>query len=268
MDSLDLLHAAAAFVAAFLAGTINAVAGGGTLITFPILLWLGLDSKVANATSTVALYPGLFGGLWGYRRDVRGAGNTPARLGAISLIGGAVGAWLLIKTPTNLFDALIPFLILFATLLFMVQEYITRFIRKDDAMPNTEATIKPRSAWWMTAGMLVQFCSAIYGGYFGAGNGILMLTLLGFLGFRDIHQANGIKNFLAICLNTVAVVLFSISGMVRWWEALIMATGAIAGGYFGARTAQRFGKRFVRRAVVGIGLTITFVMLWRLRHQV
>lgn len=273
MDSLDLLHAAAAFVAAFLAGTINAVAGGGTLITFPILLWLGLDSKTANATSTVALYPGLFGGLWGYRRDVRGAGSTPARLGAISLVGGAVGAWLLIKTPTNLFDRLIPFLILFATLLFMAQEYITRFIRKGGAMPNVEATMKDatpitRSAWWMTAGMFVQFCSAIYGGYFGAGNGILMLTLLGFLGFRDIHQANGVKNFLAICLNTVAVVLFSVSGMVRWWEALIMAVGAIAGGYFGARTAQRFGKRFVRRTVVAVGLTITFVMLWRLRHQV
>ncbi len=192
----------------------------------------------------------------------------------ISLIGGAVGAWLLIKTPTNLFDALIPFLILFATLLFMAQEYITRFIRKGDATSGNEAAIqdkaipKPRSAWLTTVGTCVQFCSAIYGGYFGAGNGILMLTLLSFLGFRDIHQANGIKNFLAICLNTVAVVLFSISGMVRWQEALIMATGAIAGGYFGARTAQRFGKRFVRRAVVGIGLTITFVMLWRLRHQV
>ncbi len=262
MNSLDLLYAAAAFVAAFVAGAINAIAGGGTLVTFPVLLWLGLDSKVANATSTVALYPGLFGGLWGYRREMSGSGNIVARLGVISVIGGAVGAWLLIKTPTNLFDALIPFLILFATLLFMTQEYITRFMRGGETTPTA------RSGWWTTAGTFVQFCSAIYGGYFGAGNGILMLTLLSVLGFRDIHQANGIKNFLAICLNTIAVVLFSISGMVRWWEALIMAAGSIAGGYFGARMAQRLGKGFVRRAVVCIGLTITFVMLWRLRGQI
>ncbi len=257
MNSIDLLHAAAAFAAAFVAGAMNAIAGGGTLVTFPILLWLGLDSKVANATSTVALYPGLYGGLWGYRQEMANSRASLLRLGIPSLFGGALGAWLLVKTPTNVFDTLVPFLILFATLLFMAQESINRFFK----LGEVERT--PTTSWWLMA-MMVQFCSATYGGYFGAGNGIMMLALLSVLGFGNIHQANGIKNFLAICLNTVAVFLFSASGLVRWREALIMAAGAIAGGYLGANTARRVGKQFVRRAVVTIGLTITVVMLWRL----
>jgi len=257
MNFYQFIGLAAAFAAAFCAGAVNAIAGGGTLLTFPLLLWLGLDSKTANATSTVALYPGLFGGLFGYRHEMKDSRTALIRLGVPSLIGGAFGAWLLVKTPTLTFDMLVPFLILFATLLFMAQESINRILNLGDIEQQ-------RSTVWWAGALALQFCSAIYGGYFGAGNGILMLAILSVLGFSNIHRANGIKNFMAICLNTVAVMLFSVSGMVRWREASVMAVGAIAGGYLGANVARRLGKTFVRRAVVCVGLTMAALMLWRL----
>ena len=118
--------------------------------------------------------------------------------------------------------------------------------------------------WWAAA-MAFQFFSAVYGGYFGAGNGILMLAAMALLGLHDIHRANGIKNFLGICINGIAIVTFAFSHLVSWPQALLMAVAASAGGYFGARTARRVGRVFIRRAIVGIGFAITIVMLWRMR---
>jgi uncharacterized protein len=252
-----LLHGLIMFAAAFVAGVVNSIAGGGTLITFPVLLWLGLDPKVANATSTVALWPGLFGGLWGFRREIANSRRILVRLGLTSVIGGAIGAALLIITPSETFARLVPFLIFFATVLFMLQEPISKRLGTENPDENR------RVRWWLGA-IIFQFFSSIYGGYFGAGNGILMLAALGLLGLSDIHRANGIKNFLGICINSVAVVLFIISKLVYWPDALLMAVAAIAGGYFGASTARRMGRIFVRRAVITIGLVIGFVMLWRL----
>ena len=246
------------FAAAFVAGAMNSIAGGGTLITFPILLWLGLDPKVANATSTVALWPGLFGGLYGFRREMDNSRSILIRLGATSVIGGAVGAALLIATPSETFARLVPFLIFFATVLFMLQEPISKRLGA-----GTGAEEQKRARWWLGA-IIFQFFSSIYGGYFGAGNGILMLAALGLLGLSDIHRANGIKNFLGICINSVAVLSFALSKLVYWPAALLMAVAAIAGGYFGASAARRMGRRFVRRTVITIGLVIGFVMLWRL----
>src|SRR5438876_3953564 len=245
------------FVAAFTAGVINAIAGGGTLITFPMLIWLGLDPKVANATSTVALWPGLFGGLFGYRRELENSSTILLRLGTTSVIGGAIGAWLLIWTPSPTFARLVPFLILFATLLFMAQGSINRRLRLQPIVAE------PKTLWWLGA-MVFQFFSAIYGGYFGAGNGIWMLAAMGLLGLHDIHRANGIKNFLGICINSVAVLAFSITHLVVWPRALFMAVAALLGGYFGDRTAQRVGQTFILRAIVAIGLGITIVMLRRM----
>lgn len=256
MDT-TLLHGLIMFAAAFVAGVMNSIAGGGTLITFPILLWLGLDPKVANATSTVALWPGLFGGLWGFRREMDNSRSILVRLGITSVVGGAVGAGLLIATPSATFARLVPFLIFFATVLFILQEPISRRLGTGTAAEH------PRARWWLGA-IIFQFFSSIYGGYFGAGNGILMLAALGLLGLSDIHRANGIKNFLGICINSVAVVGFSFSKLVYWPAALLMVVAAIAGGYFGASTARRMGRVFVRRAVITIGLVIGFVMLWRL----
>src|SRR5258705_348205 len=131
--------------AAFAAGVINSIAGGGTLITFPVLIWLGLDPKVANATSTVALWPGLFGGLFGYRKELENSSTLLVRLGGISLLGGAVGAWLLIATPSETFARLVPVLILFATVLFMAQGTINRRLQLQPIAPE------PKASWWVGA---------------------------------------------------------------------------------------------------------------------
>lgn len=255
----EFFHFLVLFSAAFLAGGINAIAGGGTLITFPALLWLGFDAKVANATSTVALWPGLFGGLYGYRKELKNSRAFLLRLGSISVLGGGVGAWLLIATPSPTFARLVPFLILFATILFMVQAPITRWLQ---LQPLTD---EPKTSWWVGA-MIFQFFSAMYGGYFGAGNGILMLAAMGLLGLHEIHRANGIKNFLGICINSVAVLSFSLTHLVRWEQSLLMAVGALAGGYFGASMAVRIGKTWVRRGIILIGFLIFFAMVWKLRR--
>jgi uncharacterized membrane protein YfcA len=254
---MTLLHAIILFTSAFVAGAINSIAGGGTLVTFPVLIWLGLDPKVANATSTVALWPGLFGGLFGYRRELENSSKLLVRLGAISVLGGAVGAWLLIATPALTFARMVPFLILFATLLFMSQGAINRRLQLQPI------AAEPNTSWWLGA-LVFQFCSAIYGGYFGAGNGILMLAAMGLLGLHEIHRANGIKNFLGICINSIAVLSFALTHLVVWSHALLMACGALLGGYFGASMAVRIGQATVRRAIVVIGFVITFVMLWKL----
>jgi uncharacterized membrane protein YfcA len=256
---MTVLHVALMFIAAFFAGVVNSIAGGGMLLAFPLLIWLGLDPKIANATGTVALLPGLMGGLVGYRRDMGDTSLMLMRLGVISIIGGGLGAWLLIVTPSPVFARLVPLLILFATVLFMIQGTVNRWLR----LP-TPGVKSITTAWWIGA-MAIQFCSAMYGGYFGAGNGILMLAVLGLLGLHDIHRANGIKNFLGICINGVAVVSFSVAHMVAWPRALLMAVGATAGGYVGARTAQRVGRVFIRRAIVVIGFAITILMLWKMR---
>src|SRR6266571_3702052 len=255
---MSLEHSALMFIAAFFAGVVNSIAGGGMLLVFPMMIWLGLDPKVSNATCTVALWPGLFGGLFGYRREMNDSSLILMRLGVISVIGGGIGAWLLIATPAPMFARLVPFLILFATILFMMQTPVNRWLHLPAA--GKEST----KAWWIGA-IVFQFFSAIYGGYFGAGNGILMLAAMGLLGLHDIHRANGIKNFLGICINGVAVFSFSIAHMVLWPRALLMAVAATTGGYVGARTARRVGQVFIRRAVVVIGFVITIVMLWRMR---
>ena len=243
--------------AAFAAGVVNAIAGGGTLLTFPVLIWLGLDPRVANGTSTVALWPGLFGGLFGYRRELENSSTILFRLGLTSIIGGAFGALLLIRTPSRVFANLVPFLILFATLLFMSQGVINRRLRLGSIDE------KPMGLWWSGA-IVFQFFSAMYGGYFGAGNGILMLAAMGLLGLNELNRANGIKNFLGICINSIAVLLFSLAGLVVWQDALVMACGALAGGYLGANMAVRIGQKWVRRGIVLIGLIIFVVMLWKL----
>ena len=245
------------FWTAFAAGAINAIAGGGTLLTFPVLLWLGLDAKVANATSTVALWPGLFGGLYGYRKQLENSSTILIRLGLTSIVGGAVGAWLLIGTPSPIFARMVPFLILFATLLFMSQGAVNKRLRFGSIEENQT------HLYWSGA-IVFQFFSSMYGGYFGAGNGILMLAAMGLLGLHDLNRANGIKNFLGICINSTAVLIFSLKGLVVWQDSLVMAVGALAGGYFGARMAVRVGQSWVRRGVVVIGFVIFIVMLWKL----
>jgi uncharacterized membrane protein YfcA len=246
MPALNFSHTAVAFGAAFIAGAINSVAGGGTLVSFPALIWLGLPSVAANATSTVAIWPGSLGSMWGYREELRTAEPRMLALVAPSLFGGILGAFLLRFTPPALFDQLVPFLILFATLLFMIQEPIQR--RLKTAHPSSH-----KSPQWLMGAMVFQFLVALYGGYFGAGIGILMLAALSILGLTDIHQMNGLKNFFALCINGVAALYFIWAHMVYWPDVVVMAVGAIAGGYGGAGVARRLGRVAVRRIVIAIG---------------
>jgi uncharacterized protein len=237
--------------AAFAAGLINSIAGGGTLVSFPALLWVGRDAVLANATSTVALWPASLAGVYGFRRELKGGARTFLLFGAPSLAGGILGAALLLRTPSETFGRLVPFLILFATLLLAAQEPISRRLRGGDGEAH-----EPTRAWWAGA-VVFQFLVGVYGGYFGAGIGILMLAALGLLGFTDIHRMNALKNLLAICINGVAAVYFIASGAVIWSDVLVMTFAAIAGGYSGARLAYRLGRRFVRLAVIAIGLVMS-----------
>jgi uncharacterized membrane protein YfcA len=243
--------------AAFAAGLINSIAGGGTLVSFPALLWTGRDPVMANATSTVALWPASLAGVYGFRRDLKGGARLFLLFGAPSLVGGVLGAVLLLWTPPETFARLVPFLILFATLLLAVQEPLSRRLRGEDDEPRT-----PSHAWW--AGALVfQFCVGVYGGYFGAGIGILMLAALGLLGFTDIHRMNALKNLLAICINGIAAAYFIASGKVYWTDVLVMSFAAVAGGYSGARLAYRLGRRFVRLAVIVLGLVMSVSLFFK-----
>src|SRR5579863_3413405 len=244
--NVDLWQALVAFGAAFVAGAINSVAGGGTLLTFPTLIWLGLPSINANATSTVAIWPGTVGTIWGYRLELSSSSPRMLALVAPSVVGGIVGALLLRRTPPAIFDALVPFLILFATLLFMIQEPIQRRLKL--AHPESH-----KSARWLMGAMLFQLFVALYGGYFGAGIGILMLAALSVLGLTDIHQMNGLKALLGASVNGVAAFYFIWARMVYWPFVVIMAMGAIAGGYGGAGLARRIGRTAVRRIVIAIG---------------
>ncbi len=257
---MDLLHGSSAFASAFAAGAINSVAGGGTLLTFPTLIWLGLNSVAANATSTVAIWPGSLGGMWGFRKDLRTADPRMLALTVPSLIGGIAGALLLRFTPPSIFDAVVPFLILFATVLFMVQETVQRIFKTGEARHES-----PR---WLAGAMVFQFFVSLYGGYFGAGIGILMLAALSILGLTDIHQMNGLKNFFALCINGVAAIYFIFAHMVEWPYVLIMAIGAIAGGVGGAGLARRLGRTVMRRVVIGIGFAtaVSLFVKWALKH--
>ncbi|MBX7071971.1 MAG: sulfite exporter TauE/SafE family protein [Pirellulales bacterium] len=246
-------------LAALLAGAINSVAGGGTLLTFPALFAaLGYSpdaSVIANATSTTALAPASAASAWGYRHDLRGMWRWVLVLLAPSLIGGLIGSALVIQFPSA-FRTLVPWLILTAAALFAIQPAISRWlgIGHDAGLTTTRRVV----------GVAIgQFFIAIYGGYFGAGIGILMLSGLALMGLADIHAMNGLKNLLAVAINGMSVAVFVFSGKVHWPLAVTMAAASIAGGYGSARIARRLNRNLVRSLVVGIGLTLAAYYFYR-----
>lgn len=259
---MNLTQALILVAASFGAGIMNAMAGGGTILTFPSLIFLGLPSIAANATSTVGLLPGAMTSLFGYIDDVREQRKWLKTLFLPSLIGGAAGSVLLLRTPEKTFAILAPLLILFATVLFIVQGFLARSAARKEIERPAAPNDAPSQRRW-TLAVVLQLGVAIYGGYFGAGIGILMLSLLGFLGLSNIHAANGIKNFFGFCINVVAASYFMIKGAVVWPVALVIVAGAATGGYAGARFAKRIGKEKARTAVVVIGLTVTAILFWQ-----
>jgi uncharacterized membrane protein YfcA len=243
--------------AALLAGAVNAVAGGGTLLTFPALYdALGATSEVAvvaNATSTVALVPGAIAALFGYREEIVHQRRWAMMLLGPSLAGGLLGSLLLVWLPSETFAALVPWLILTAALLFALQPTISRWIGIGAAQPTGAHVGRRHSPALFVAMLVFQFLVAVYGGYFGAGIGILMLTALGFMGVGDMHRMNAVKTFLAATINASSLVVFIPSGLVYWPMAAVLAGAAIVGGYAGARVARRLPAAVVRWVVIVIG---------------
>ena len=268
--------------AAATGGLMNAMAGGGTIVTFPTLVFLGQPAIIANATSTVALLPGMAASMAGYGKEVATHKEWLKTLLLPSVIGGGIGSVLLLRTPEKVFANLAPLLVLFATLLFIWQGFLLRRRQRRGAAgavaaaaaANQPAADRPpaavetapslglsRSRWFWA--VLFQFGISIYGGYFGAAIGILMLAVLGFLGLTNIFAMNGLKNFFGLCINGVAAAYFILRGAVVWPVALLMMAGSIAGGYGGARLAQVIGKEKARAAVVVIGFVVTALLFWQ-----
>jgi len=239
---------------ALIAGAVNSIAGGGTLITFPALLAAltpvhgAAAGVLANATSTVALVPGSFAAAWGYRRQLSDARRWLVLLIAPSLIGGVIGSLLLTRLDPAYFDALVPWLILTATLLLLIDS-----VRRRKSAVEVRSQYSGRSIVGLIAFQLVV---AVYGGYFGAGIGILMLASLAMMGIGDINRMNAVKTVLTVCINGVSVVVFVLEGDVIARYALPMAAASILGGYLGAKLALRVHPRQVRVVVILIGFAL------------
>ena len=253
---MTVIEIAGLFAAAALGGAINAVAGGGTLVTFPTLLFFGTPPIIANATSTLALVIGTSGGIYGYRQHLEPVKFWLWRFGPVSLLGGLVGALLLTGTSNRTFAKLVPFLILFATILFLAQGAFKRLY----SLEATSGGDHKRSVW---GAILFQFGVAIYGGYFGAGIGILMLASLGFLGLHHIHEMNTLKTILGSLINCVAALLFIGAGLIHWPKAGIMTVGAVAGYFLGSYWSQKIPQRRVRQLITTIGLVLSAVTFYQ-----
>jgi uncharacterized membrane protein YfcA len=240
--------------AAFFGGAVNAVAGGGTLLTFPSLLVV-LNSVGANATSTLALLPGSLAGAWGYRLELRETMPMLRVLWLPSLIGGTIGSLAVTRFPERVFENAVPWLLIAASTLLLLQRPIARWLGLHRHTQPLRGTIAAIAGFQLLVG--------IYGGYFGAGIGILMLSSLAFMGIPDIHRMNALKSILAALMNGATAVIFIAEGVVAWRYAVLMAIASILGGYFGARTARRLPVTTVRSIVIAIGFGVAAYTLYR-----
>ncbi len=239
------------FGAAFLAGIVNTIAGGGTFLTFPALVFVGLPPIVANATSSVAVLPGYLSGTLGYAPEVRSFDRpTLTRLCAVTLAGSTLGALALLVSSNELFAAVVPFLLLIATIVFYwgvpIRAYVARL----------SSSVTPY-------GSVSLFVVAVYGGYFNGGLGIILLALFAMWGMISVHQMNGLKTALSFVVSAISVVVFAIAGIVAWPQALIMMVGALLGGYLGAPIARALPEPVVRTGIAAIGFTMSAVFLYR-----
>lgn len=238
--------------AAFAAGVLNTIAGGGTFLTFPALVFVGVPPVMANATSSVAVFPGYLAGALGFRREIATMPRRSLlRLSAITLAGGLGGGLLLMVSSNAAFSAVVPALLLLATLAFLFGERIRSWAAS-------------RAGGVTPEGALGLFAVSLYGGYFNGGLGILLLALFALWGMTDLHRMNGLKNLLSFLLTAISVVVFIAAGLVSWPQALVMMAGSTAGGYLGAPLARRLPKAAIRALVALIGFGMTAVFTWRL----
>lgn len=241
--------------AGLVAGGVNAVAGGGSLISFPALLAVGYPSVQANVTNTVALFPGYAGSVLGGRAELAGQGRRIRSLGGTAVLGAVVGAVLLLTTPGEVFRAVVPFLILLACLLLLLQ-------------PRLKAVVQVRTgdagvAHGSVPLQVTAFLAAVYGAYFGAGLGVLLLGLLGVFLSERLQQVNALKNVVSLVVNAVALVAFGIFGPVAWSAVLVVAVASLAGGFLGARAARHIPPTVLRSGVVAYGVVVAVVLLVR-----
>ena len=242
--------------AAFFAGALNAVAGGGTLLTFPVLVLAGLPPIVASATNAVVVLPGYVSSALGFRKDRGSVGGLPRSvLIGVGLVGGGIGGCLLLITPAHAFDLVIPVLLAIATVAFAAGPKLAQILQR-------AATPGPISA------IFGVFLVAIYGGYFNGGLGILLLATLSLLGLHDLNALNGLKALLSAAITLVSAIAFTLAGAVEWWAALLMMAASTAGGYAGARIARRVPRPALRVFIVAVGTVMTLIFAWHALEQV
>lgn len=252
--TVTLLHLVFVCCAGLAAGLVNALAGGGTLVSFPILTAIGLPPVAANVTNTVALCPGFIGGILAQRNDLRGQSGRLWRLLPVGIVGGVIGGVLLLTTAERVFRALVPLLILMACGLLAAQNRIRVWLTRRGMHAGGHASHELLATIPVGLG-------AIYGGYFGAGLGVILLATLGLVIDDSLVRINALKQAIALAVNFAAAIYFLFSGEVVWTAALVMAAGSIVGGSIGGRLAQRVPTEVLRGAVITIGVSVAIVYL-------
>jgi len=245
----------------FAAGAVNAVAGGGTFFSFPALLAVGAPPVVANASNSVALWPGSLTGAWAYRRELARYKRYLLPMGIASLLGGVAGGLLLLAAGDARFSALIPWLLAFATLLFAFSPQLSAALKR--MRPPSAANAESSHGAGSPAGWAVQLLVSIYGGFFGAGMGILMMASLAIGGHEDVQHINALKNLLSAVIYSVTVVTFVVAGAVSWPHTLVMLLTASLGGYGGARLARQIQGPWLRRVVIAVGSALSLYYFYK-----
>lgn len=252
---MTLLDAFLVATGAFIAGGMNALAGGGTFFSFPAMLAAGVPPVMANASNTVALWPASVSGAWAYRREVMRHGRWAALLAVLSVVGGLAGGLLLLATSNAAFSRLIPWLLLVATALFTFSSQVGRFVGWFKQRLGLRRAATPGSF----GGAVFQLMVAIYGGFFGAGMGILTLAALAIQGFEDMQDLNALKNMTSALNYTVSALTFIIAGAISWPHTLVALCTAAVGGYLGASVARRLPQLWLKRLVIAVGCTLTAI---------
>jgi hypothetical protein len=250
LPSLTLLHTFLLFSTAFIAGGLNAVAGGGSFITFPTLIFTGVPPLAANATNNTAIWVAALASAGAYRKDLGIPRRELLLLCTVSLVGGLLGSLVLLYTSPDVFKKLIPYLLLLATLVFTFGESFKAWFQRQSQKSSPESVP-------LFNLVLAQLAIAIYGGFFGAGLGILMLATLSFLGIKSIHTMNAFKTFLGSCINGIAIIPFIFAGVIAWHQTILMAVGGSLGGYFSAYYARKVEPHLIRRFVIVIAFSMT-----------